>query len=115
MGHEGTVWGYPTALRERAVRLIAESRQHHDSEWAVIRSVVAKWGVGTAETALLSVLVWNRPAAGSAASGAAGSTDGRPGSGGTNGSPQPIPEDSVQRSCGLLVEAQHAAVRHVWI
>jgi transposase len=37
-------------LRERAVRLVAESRQHHDSEWAAITSVAAKLGVGTAET-----------------------------------------------------------------
>ena len=37
-------------MRERAVRLVAESRQHHDSEWAAIRSVAAKLGVGTAET-----------------------------------------------------------------
>jgi transposase len=37
-------------LRERAVRLVAESRAHHDSEWAAITSVAAKLGVGTAET-----------------------------------------------------------------
>ena len=32
------------------MRLVAESRQHHDSEWAAITSVAAKLGVGTAET-----------------------------------------------------------------
>jgi transposase len=32
------------------MRLVAESRRHHDSEWAVIPSVAAKLGVGTAET-----------------------------------------------------------------
>jgi transposase len=37
-------------LRVRAVRLVAESRAHHDSEWAAITSVAAKLGVGTAET-----------------------------------------------------------------
>jgi transposase len=41
---------YPLELRERAVRLVAESRGHHDSEWAAITSVAAKLGVGTAET-----------------------------------------------------------------
>jgi transposase len=42
--------GYPAELRERAVRLVAESQQHHDSEWAAITSVAAKLGVGCAET-----------------------------------------------------------------
>ncbi len=41
---------YPAELRERAVRLVAESREHHDSEWAAITSVATKLGVGTAET-----------------------------------------------------------------
>jgi transposase len=41
---------YPAELRERAVRLVAESRGHHDSEWAAITSVAAKLGVATAET-----------------------------------------------------------------
>ena len=41
---------YPAELRERAVRLVTESRAHHDSEWAVIKSVAAKLGVATAET-----------------------------------------------------------------
>ena len=41
---------YPRELRERAVRLVAESRAHHDSEWAAIKSVAAKLGVATAET-----------------------------------------------------------------
>ena len=37
-------------MRDRAVRLVAESRAHHDSEWAAIVSVAAKLGVGCAET-----------------------------------------------------------------
>ena len=37
-------------MRDRAVRLVAESRAHQDSEWAAIVSVAAKLGVGCAET-----------------------------------------------------------------
>lgn len=48
---EGRRGVYPAELWERAVRLVAESREHHDSEWAAITSVAAKLGVGTAETA----------------------------------------------------------------
>lgn len=32
------------------MRLVAESRTHHDSKWAAITAVAAKWGVATAET-----------------------------------------------------------------
>jgi transposase len=42
---------YPPESREWAVRLVAESRADHDSEWAAINSVAAKLGVATAETA----------------------------------------------------------------
>lgn len=42
---EGRRGSYPAELRERAVRLVAESRQHHDSEWAAITPVAAKLGV----------------------------------------------------------------------
>ena len=41
---------YPPELRERAVRLVAESRADHESEWAAIDSVATKLGVATAET-----------------------------------------------------------------
>ena len=41
---------HPAELRERAVRLVAELRAHHDLEWAAIKSVAAKLGVATAET-----------------------------------------------------------------
>ena len=47
---QGRRGGYPAELRERAVRLVAESRAHHDSEWSAITSVAAKLGVGCAET-----------------------------------------------------------------
>ena len=41
---------YPPELRERAVRLVAESRPDHGSEWEAMRSVAEKLGVGTTET-----------------------------------------------------------------
>lgn len=39
---------YPPELRERAVRMVAECRHEHSSEWATIESVAAKLGIGTA-------------------------------------------------------------------
>lgn len=42
--------GYPPELRVRAVRLVLECRDDHPSEWAAMRSVAAKLGVGTPET-----------------------------------------------------------------
>ena len=41
---------YPPELRERAVRLVAEVRDDHESEWAAIGSVAAKLGIGSTET-----------------------------------------------------------------
>ena len=41
---------YPPELRERAVRLVAESRADHASEWEAMRSVATKLGIGTTET-----------------------------------------------------------------
>jgi len=41
---------YPRELRERAVRLVAESRADHVSEWEAMRSVTTKLGIGTTET-----------------------------------------------------------------
>lgn len=41
---------YPPELRERAVRMVAEVRHEHVSEWAAIESVAAKLGIGTAQT-----------------------------------------------------------------
>jgi transposase InsO family protein len=40
---------YPPELRERAVRLVAECRSDHASEWEAMRSVAAKLGIGTTE------------------------------------------------------------------
>ena len=42
---------YPPELRERAVRMVAEISDQHDSEWAAICEVARLLGVGTAETA----------------------------------------------------------------
>src|SRR3954454_3640109 len=41
---------YPPELRERAVRMVAEIRDDHDSEWAAMAKVAELLGVGTAET-----------------------------------------------------------------
>jgi transposase len=41
---------YPPELRERAVRMVAEVRPEYDSQWAAIRAVSGKLGIGSAET-----------------------------------------------------------------
>ena len=41
---------YPAELRERAVRMVAEVRADHDSEWAAMTRVAELLGVGTPET-----------------------------------------------------------------
>ncbi|MDT5353011.1 MAG: transposase [Mycobacterium sp.] len=41
---------YPPELRERAVRMVAEISDQHDSEWAAISEVARLLGVGCAET-----------------------------------------------------------------
>ncbi len=41
---------YSPELRERAVRLVAECRADHASEWEAMRSVAQKLGIGTTET-----------------------------------------------------------------
>lgn len=41
---------YPQALRERAVRMFAEIRDQHVSEWAAMKAVADLLGVGTPET-----------------------------------------------------------------
>jgi transposase len=41
---------YPQELRERAVRMVAEIRDQHDSEWAAIGAVAELLGIGTTET-----------------------------------------------------------------
>ena len=41
---------YPPELKERAVRMVAEIRQDHDSEWAAMGRVAELLGVTTPET-----------------------------------------------------------------
>ena len=41
---------YPAELRERAVRMVAEVRPSHESEWAAMTRVAELLGVGTPET-----------------------------------------------------------------
>ena len=41
---------YPPELKERAVRMVAEIRAEHDSEWAAMTRVSELLGVGTPET-----------------------------------------------------------------
>ena len=40
---------YPPELRERAIRMVYEQREHHESHWAAIESVAQKIGC-TAQT-----------------------------------------------------------------
>ncbi|EON25734.1 transposase IS3/IS911 family protein [Nocardioides sp. CF8] len=49
---------YPTELRERAVRMVIESRQDYENETAAMRSVAAKLGI----TSLESLRKWVRRA-----------------------------------------------------
>ncbi|MEW5657662.1 IS3 family transposase [Streptomyces cinereoruber] len=49
---------YPAELRERAVRMVAEIRPNYPTEWAAMKAVAAKLGIGTAET----VRTWAREA-----------------------------------------------------
>ena len=41
---------YPPELRERAVRMVAEIRADHDSQWAAMTQVAKLLGIGTPET-----------------------------------------------------------------
>ena len=41
---------YPTELRQRAVRLVVESRAEYPSEFAAIRSIASKLGVTSPES-----------------------------------------------------------------
>jgi transposase len=40
---------YPKEIRDRAVRLVTESREDHETEWAAIQIVASRLNVG-AET-----------------------------------------------------------------
>jgi transposase len=46
MGRQGR---YPAEVRERAVRLVFEQQEAHESQWAAIESIAGKMGC-TAET-----------------------------------------------------------------
>lgn len=41
---------YPPELRERAVRMVVEVRDQHETEWAAMRAVSELLGIGTTET-----------------------------------------------------------------
>jgi transposase len=41
---------YPQDLRDRAVRLVLETKDQYPSEHAAIKSIAAKLGIGTAQT-----------------------------------------------------------------
>ena len=41
---------YPAELRERAVRMVLESRADYPSEFVAIRSIASKLGIGSPET-----------------------------------------------------------------
>ena len=41
---------YPLEMRERAVRLVIETKDQYPSEFEAIRSITAKLGIGSAET-----------------------------------------------------------------
>jgi transposase len=41
---------YPPELRDRAVRLVIESKEQYPSEWAAMASIAAKLGVRNTET-----------------------------------------------------------------
>ncbi len=41
---------YPSELRERAVRMVAEVKADYPSEWAAIGAVAQKLGIGSSET-----------------------------------------------------------------
>ena len=46
----GRINNYPSELRQRAVRMVAEVTPDYPSQWAAITAVAQKLGIGTAET-----------------------------------------------------------------
>ena len=41
---------YPPELRKRAVRMVAEVRPDYATEWAAVKAVASKLGIGSTET-----------------------------------------------------------------
>jgi transposase len=41
---------YPQEMKERAVRMVGEIRENYDNEYAAIRAVAARLGIGSPET-----------------------------------------------------------------
>jgi transposase len=41
---------YPLELRQRAVRMVAEVRSNYETEFAAIKAVASKLGIGSAES-----------------------------------------------------------------
>ena len=41
---------YPQEMKERAVRMVGEVRENYDNEYAAIRAVAARLGIGSPET-----------------------------------------------------------------
>ncbi|RST25012.1 MULTISPECIES: transposase [unclassified Streptomyces] len=41
---------YSLELRRRTVRMVAEVRPDYDTEWAAMKAVASKFGIGTTET-----------------------------------------------------------------
>ena len=50
MSEVSTSRRYPPELKERAVRMVAEIRANHESDWAAMGQVADLLGIGSAET-----------------------------------------------------------------
>lgn len=46
----GSRAAYPRELRERAVRMVAEVAPGYPSQWAAMKAVASKLGIGSTET-----------------------------------------------------------------
>lgn len=68
MGERRHVRQYPPELRERAIRLVVESKGDYATEWEAIKSVAGKFGIGSSET----LRKWIRTAEGGGAGSGAG-------------------------------------------